>query len=74
MNILTYIGITFHYTGGFKLVRKELHNRALQAYHSILKTFSNVDMVPVKVLLKLFSTLVSPIRLYCCDIWGVYIS
>ena len=31
-----------------------------------------MDRVPVKVLLKLFSTLVSPILLYCCEIWGVY--
>ena len=50
-----YLGITFHYAGGFKLARKRLHNNALQAYHSILKNFSNVDRVPVKVLLKLNS-------------------
>ena len=53
-------------------VRARLHNKALQAYHSIFKNFSNVDRVPVKVLLKVFSTLVSPILLYCCEIWGVY--
>jgi hypothetical protein len=58
-----YLGITFHYAGGFKLARKRLHNKALQAYHSIFR---------VKVLLKSFSTLVSPILLYCCEIWGVY--
>jgi hypothetical protein len=38
----------------------------------IIRHFSNVDRVPVKVLLKLFSTIVSPILLYYCEIWGVY--
>ena len=42
-----YLGITFHYAGGFKLARKRLYNKALQAYHSIFKNFSNVDRVPV---------------------------
>ena len=30
-----------------------------------------MDSVPVKVLLKLFSALVSPILLYCVEVWGV---
>jgi hypothetical protein len=66
-----YLGITFHYAGGFKLARKRFYNKALQAnYHCIFKNVSNVDRV--KVLLKLFSTLVSPILLYCFEIWEVY--
>ena len=50
------LGITFHYTGGFKLARQRLCNKAMhEAYHSIFRNFSNVNRVPVKVLLKLFS-------------------
>ena len=37
-----YLGITFHYAGGFKLARKRLHNKALQAYHSIFKNLGSI--------------------------------
>ena len=47
-----YLGITFHYDGGFKLARNRLHNKALQVYHSISRNFSNVDRVSVRVLVK----------------------
>ena len=66
-----YLGITFHYAGGFKLARKRLHNKALQAYHSIFKNFSNVDRVPVKVLLKLH---LFPLFCYIAVRYGEYIS
>ena len=47
--------------------------KALGAYHSIFKNFSNLDSVPVKViLLKLLSALVSLILLYC-SVWGVHL-
>ena len=68
-----YLGITFHFSGGFKLAQKLLYNKALRAYHSIFKSFSNIDNVPVKVLLKLFPSLVVPVLLYGCEVWGVYL-
>jgi hypothetical protein len=68
-----YLGITFHYSGRFKVAQKMLYSKALGAYHSIFKNFSNLDSVPVKVLLKLFSALVSPILLYCSEVWGVHL-
>jgi hypothetical protein len=68
-----YLGITFHYSGRFKVAQKMLYSNALGAYDSIFKNFSNLDSVPVKVLLKLFSALVSPILLYCSEVWGVHL-
>lgn len=50
-----------------------LYSKTLGAYHSILKNFSNLDNVPVKLLLKLFSALVSPILWYCSEVWGVHL-
>jgi hypothetical protein len=65
-----YLGNTFHYSGRFKVAQKMLYSKALGAYHSIFKNFSNLDSVPVKVLsVKLFSALVSPILLYCSEVW-----
>ena len=68
-----YLGITFHYSGRFKAAQRRLYVKALGAYHSIFKNFSNLDSVPVKVLLKLFSALVSPILLYCSEVWRVHL-
>ena len=45
----------------------------LKQLKGIFKNFSNLDSVPVKVLLKLFSALVSPILLYCSEVWGVHL-
>ena len=56
-----------------KVAQKMLYSKALGAYHSIFKNFSNLDSVPVKVLLKLFSALISPILLYCSEVWGVHL-
>ncbi len=68
-----YLGITFHYSGRFKVAQRMLYGKALGAYHGIFKNFSNLDSVPVKVLLKLFSALVCPILLYCSEVWGVHL-
>ena len=38
-----YLGITFHYSGRFKVAQKMLYSKALGAYHSIFKNFSNLD-------------------------------
>ena len=59
-----YLGITFHYSSRFKVAKKMLYSKALGAYHSIFKIFSNLDSVPVKVLLKLFLALW--FLRYCC--------
>lgn len=69
----TYLGLTFHFNGNFKLAIKSLYNKALRAYHSLMSSISNAENVPIKVLLKLFSSLVVPIMLYGCEVWGVYI-
>ena len=68
-----YLGITFHYSGRFKAAQRRLYVKALGAYHSIFKNFSNLDSVPVKILLKLFSALVSTKLLYCSEVWGAHL-
>ena len=47
-----------------------VYNKALKAYHSLLRNFSSVGSTPVKVLLKLFDCVVAPVLLYGCEVWG----
>ena len=42
-------------------------------YHCLLKKNSNFKNLPIKLLLKLFSTTIIPILLYNCEIWGPYL-
>ena len=50
-----------------------LYNKALCVYHCLFKIFSNVENVPNKVFVKLFSSMVIPVLLYGCVIWGPYL-
>ena len=68
-----YLGITLHFSGTFKRAQKIIYGKALHAYHSIFKSFSNVENVPIKLMLKLFSSIVTPILLYGCEVWGPHL-
>ena len=72
VNEYCYLGITLH---NFERAHKIIHGKALHAYHSIFKSFSNVENVPIKLMLKLFSSIVNvtPILLYGCEVWGPYL-
>ena len=72
VNEYCYLGIIINPSGTFKKALKALHNKALRAYHCLFKKFSNFDNVPISLLLKLFSSMVIPILLYCSEIWGPY--
>ena len=77
VNEYCYLGITLHSSGNFKRAQKIIHGhgKALHAYHSIFKSFSNVENVPIKLMLKLFSSIVNvtPTLLYGCEVWGPYL-
>ena len=73
VNEYCYLGIILHSSRNFKQAQKIIHGKALHAYHSMFKCFSNVENVPIKLMLKLFSSIVNvtPILLYGCDLRGV---
>ena len=50
VNEYCYLGITLHSSGNFKRAQKIIHGKALHAYHSIFKSFSNVENVPIKLM------------------------
>ena len=72
MDEYCYLGIAVHYSGNFKRAQKLLCNKAVRAYNNLLKKFSNFENVQIKTLLKMFSTMIIPILLYGCEIWGPY--
>lgn len=51
-----YLGITLHFSGNFKRTQKILYGKAIRAYHCLFKSYSNMENVPIKLLLKLFSS------------------
>ena len=69
----TYLGINIHFSGSYKQILRVLHSKALRVYHGLFKSFSNIEKTPVKTLTKLFSSMMLPILLYNCEIWGPYL-
>ena len=67
-----YLGIMLKHNGKFNLAISTLVDKARKAYFKVKK---NVGLDnPCKLLEKLFDSLVSPILLYCCEIWGLDIN
>ena len=71
VNEYTYLGLTFHCGGNFKIATTMLYNKALRAYNCLMQKLSNAENIPIKTLLKLFYSVVVPVLLYGCEIWGV---
>ena len=50
---------------------KELSNKAIRAYFTLKNSFVNININP-RLFMRLFDTLVKPIALYGCEIWGAF--
>ena len=64
-----YLGIQMKYNGNFQLSIKALADKALKALFKIKKSIGLDN--PCNLLEKLFDTLVVPILLYNCEVWGL---
>ena len=64
-----YLGITFNYNGNFCTAKKKLLDQANKSLYALHYKIRNLS-IPVDMQLKLFDTLVSPILIYGCEIWG----
>jgi hypothetical protein len=64
-----YLGIVMRYNGSFNLAISM--EKARTAYFKIKKTVSLNN--PARLIDKLFDCLISPILLYCSEIWGVFV-
>ena len=64
-----YLGVLFKSNGKFHLARKVLFEQASKAMFSVLSK-TRTHNLNVDAQLKLFDTLVLPVLLYGCEIWG----
>ena len=69
----TYLGIVFTPSGKFTKAIDMLRIKATKAWNYLHRSFNIWNGTPVKVLLKLFSSLVQPIMLYGSEVWGAYL-
>ena len=69
VNSYSYLGIMLKCNGSFNLAMSTLAEKARKAYFKIKNTIGLNN--PCKLLEKLFDSLILPISLYCCEIWGL---
>ena len=68
-----YLRITFTPSGSFKLARKLLYKKARKAYCSFLNDINIQSEAQISTIKKLFHTLVKPILLCNCELWGSFL-
>ena len=64
-----YLGCTFNYNNKFNKAISKQTNQAKRAMYSLLSKCIKLNL-PLDIALELFDSLVSPILLYGCEIWG----
>ena len=69
LNTSIYIGIIFTYNGNFNKAKKYLFDQATRAMYALISKSRKLNL-PIDIQLHLFDSLVVPILLYGCEIWG----
>ena len=64
-----YLGLTLKCNGNLNLAMSVLVEKARKAYFKIKKTIGLDNSC--KLLEKLFDSIITPVLLYCCEIWGI---
>lgn len=64
-----YLGIIFMSNGSFSKNRIKLLDQGRKAMYSMLRKCRSLGL-PIDIQLKMFDTMVSPILLYGCEVWG----
>ena len=65
-----YLGITFHQTGGVSVCTAALSAAALRAMWGMLSKCKSLEMPTLQLRMSLFDSLVTPILVYCSEVWG----
>ena len=66
-----YLGLIMIPYGNFNLARQELKKVALKALYKLRKEMENHFRENVKLTMKLFDALISPILFYANEVWGI---
>ena len=64
-----YRGITFNYTGNFKINIETIYGKGVKAMNSLISNINKYNTNP-KISLQLFHAFVSSTISYGCEIWG----
>ena len=73
MGPYTYLGSVLTPSGSFSANQDRLYNKGLRIMFTLLKDFHPLNGAPVRIFLKLFDSMIRPVLLYNCEIWGAYI-
>ncbi len=65
-----YLGLTISASGQFNTAIKDLTDKARRAFYSIRRPLIKFNP-PIKLWLKIFDSIIKPILLYGCEIWGL---
>ena len=65
----TYLGVKLNYNNRTMVAQKDLYERATRAMFSLLKK-SKKNGLPIDLTIELFDSMVAPVLLYGCEIWG----
>ncbi len=71
VNTYNYLGLKISSSGSFIAGVKELAQKAFRAYIEMKSSFMGMDINP-RLYIKLFDSLVKPIALYGCEVWGSF--
>ena len=71
VNEYKYLGITINSAGSFNPTFNILSNKAKRAIYALNSKYA-IKRLPVWAALKLFDSVISPILLYCSEIWGAF--
>ena len=66
---LNYLGITFNYTGTFKINIEIIYGKGVKAMNSVISNINKYKTNP-KISLQLVDAFVSPTISYGCKVWG----
>jgi hypothetical protein len=58
-----------NYNGNFCTARKKLLDQANKALYALYRKIRNLP-IPIDLQLKLFDSLITPILVYSCEVWG----
>ena len=64
----TYLGLNISATGNFHKAVNDLRDKARRAFYAIK---NNIQFdIPIKIWLKILESVIEPIALYGCEVWG----
>ena len=71
VNEFTYLGVTINAACSFKPCIRDLSSKATRSMYAISSRYK-LHKLPIDIALKLFDSLIVPILLYGCEIWGPF--